>query len=235
MRKIIFILPIAIVALFLSSCDYKPLSVNQTMEFVKVSPEGMTPFLIGKYEVSQREWRSVMGTNPSYHQYGDDYPVENVSYEEVQEFLEKLNERTGNEYRLPTRDEWMAAARSANREFYAFSGCNENNVTKDGKLIENDTILRAYAVYKDNSRNVSGEYVPAKRGIKEPNRIGIYDMSGNVSEMTCDTIAEGDGVYVKGGTCYSPKDALKIDAESQLLFGVKGIRCGFRLVREVAE
>lgn len=232
MRKIIFILPIAIVALFLSSCDYKPLSVNQSMEFVKVSPDGMTPFLIGKYEVSQREWRSVMGNNPSYHQYGDDCPVENVSYEEVQEFLEKLNENTGNEYRLPTREEWMAAARSANREFYAFSGCNENNVTKDGKLIENDTILRAYAVYRDNSRNVRGEYVPAKRGIKEPNRIGLYDMSGNVSEMTCDTIAEGDGVYVKGGTCYSTKDALKIDAESQILFGVKGNRCGFRLVRE---
>jgi formylglycine-generating enzyme required for sulfatase activity len=79
---------------------------------------------------------------------------------------------------------------------------------------------------------VRGEYVTAKRGTKEPNTIGLYDMSGNVSEMTCDTIPEGDGIYVKGGACYSSKDALKIDAESQLLFGVKGIRCGFRLVRE---
>lgn len=78
------------------------------------------PFYLGKFEVTQRQWREVMGSNPSYFE-GDDLPVEQVSWNEVQEFIEKLNEIEGTDkYRLPSEAEWEYACRTGTTSRYSF-------------------------------------------------------------------------------------------------------------------
>ena len=123
-------------------------------------------YYIGKYEVTQALWKAVMGNNPSYFK-GDNLPVEQVSWYDCQEFLSKLNRITGKTFRLPTEAEWEYAARGGNKSRgYQYSGSNN---------------LSDVAWYGDNSG-----YKPHAVGTKEPNELGIYDMSGNVYEWCQD-------------------------------------------------
>ena len=83
-------------------------------------------FYIGKFEVTQSAWIAVMGNNPSRNKSGDNYPVERISWNDVQEFLNKLNTLTGKSYRLPTSAEWEYAARGGIKSLsYEFSGSNK--------------------------------------------------------------------------------------------------------------
>ena len=126
----------------------------------------LSGYYIGKYEVTQKLWKAVMGSNPSNFK-GDNLPVENVSWNDVQEFLRKLNAMTGKRYRLPTEAEWEFAARGGNSSRgYKYSGSNS---------------LGSVAWCKDNS----GSRTHAV-GTKSPNELGIYDMSGNVREWCQD-------------------------------------------------
>ena len=115
-------------------------------------------FYIGKYPVTQKQWTDIMGTNPSYNKNCDNCPVENVSWNDVQEFLKKLNDKTGKNYRLPTEDEWLYAA--IGNENYEFK--NRGNQIK----------------------YLSGPTKPV--GQKPPNSYGLYDMIGNVWEWCQD-------------------------------------------------
>jgi formylglycine-generating enzyme required for sulfatase activity len=127
-------------------------------------------FYIGKYEVTQKQWREIMGNNPSKFKNCDNCPVERVSWNKVQKFILKLNQKTGKTYRLPTEAEWEYTARggastgSARATQYAGS----NNI---------DDV----AWYLENS---GGKTHPV--GQKQPNELSIYDMSGNVREWCSD-------------------------------------------------
>ena len=126
----------------------------------------LSPFLIGKYEVSQTLWLTVMGENPSVNT-GINLPVDNVTWNECQTFITKLNELTGKNFRLLTEAEWEYAARGGNKsKGYKYSGSNN---------------LGDVAWYIDNSNNTSHAM-----GTKAPNELGIYDMTGNVMEWVSD-------------------------------------------------
>ncbi|MFL6214136.1 MAG: formylglycine-generating enzyme family protein [Blastocatellia bacterium] len=116
------------------------------------------PFELGKYEVTQAEWEAVMGNRPSYFG-GDRRPVEQVSWNDVQEFIGRLNALDdGYAYRLPTEAEWEYACRAGSNGDYA------------GKL-------DAMAWVDENSQQMSHPV-----GEKQPNAWGLYDMHGNVFE-----------------------------------------------------
>jgi formylglycine-generating enzyme required for sulfatase activity len=119
-------------------------------------------FYISKYEVTQKEWKEIMGEKPIYNKDCDNCPVDLVSWNNVQDYLRKLKAKTGKNYRLPTEAEWEFAARGGNKSRgYEYSG--SNNVYDVAWL---------------------GNVHPV--GTKQPNELGIYDMSGNVGEWCND-------------------------------------------------
>ena len=123
-------------------------------------------YYIGKYEVTQALWQTVMGNNPSKFK-GDNLPVEHVSWKDCQKFLSKLNRITGKTFRLPTEAEWEYAARGGKKSRgYQYSGSNN---------------ISDVAWYDSNSGNKTHAV-----GTKQPNELGIYDMSGNVLEWCQD-------------------------------------------------
>ena len=123
-------------------------------------------YYMGKYEVTQALWEAVMGSNPSYFK-GDNLPVEEVSWNDCQEFISKLNSLTGRKFRLPTEAEWEYAARGGKKSRgYQYSG-NSN--------------ISDVAWYDGNSGSKTHPV-----GTKQANELGIYDMTGNVLEWCQD-------------------------------------------------
>lgn len=135
----------------------------------------VSDFHIGKYEVTQKEWRAVMGEDPEkLNNVGmDDNPVEMVSWDEIQVFISKLNEATGLHYRLPTNVEWEFAARGGTlSKNYQYSGTNGP---------AHHAVWHGGSIPMEN-HNTKKYTMPV--GKLTPNELGLYDMSGNVWEWT---------------------------------------------------
>ena len=127
-------------------------------------------YYIGKTEVTQALWQAVMGTNPSNFK-GDNMPVENVSWKDCQEFIGKLNVLTNKKFRLPTEAEWEYAARGGNKSRgYKYAGSDS---------------IDDVAWY-----DMNGEEITHPVASKQPNELGIYDMTGNVYEWCSDWYGE---------------------------------------------
>ena len=133
--------------------------------FVEGGIGGMKNFYIGKYEITQKQWEGIMGSNPSKYK-GDNYPVDQVSYNDVLNFIYILNARTGLKFRLPTETEWLYAAKGGrNQDNYSYAGSDDPNK------------VAVYNTYPKGPNDV---------GTKQPNSLGIFDMSGNVCEWVDD-------------------------------------------------
>jgi formylglycine-generating enzyme required for sulfatase activity len=131
-------------------------------------------FYIGKYEVTQAQWRAVMGANPSSFR-GDDRPVENVLWNDAQEFCGKLSQMTGKEYRLPAEAEWEYACRAGTTPPFAF-GANLSSAQAN---------FNGSYPYGGAAKGVNRqETTPV--GSFAPNNFGVYDMHGNVWEWCQD-------------------------------------------------
>lgn len=139
-------------------------------------------FYLGKYAVTQDEWEAVMGSNPSEFK-GKRHPVENVSWNDIQMFIQRLNAKEGTDkYRLPSEAEWEYAARAGTKSAYSFG--------------DDASQLGQYAWFKDNSGDQTHPV-----GQKKPNPWGLYDMHGNVWEWVQDWF---DVSYYASGTSIDP-------------------------------
>ena len=127
----------------------------------------LSDYHIGQTQVTQELWKAVMGNNPSFFKGDNQRPVENVSWNDCQKFIDKLNRLTGKNFRLPTEAEWEYAARGGNKsKGYKYSGSNDVNTV---------------AWYDDNSGGKTHAVAT-----KQANELGLYDMSGNVWECCQD-------------------------------------------------
>ncbi|WP_367388170.1 formylglycine-generating enzyme family protein [Lewinella sp. LCG006] len=195
----------------------------------------LSDFYIGKYEVTQAQWRQVMGSDPPklYHTGCDQCPVESVSWDDIQEFLQKLNTQTGEHYRLPTDAEWEFAARGGNQsQGYCYSGSHD--VLEVGWCRKN----------RERGSTPGLDSTTHPVGLKKGNELGIYDMSGNVEEWCADwyskylNLAEenprgpesGSFRVKRGGSWYNEPAELRCANRSVLGPEIKGSNIGFRLV-----
>ena len=182
------------------------------------------PFLMGKYEVTQSQWEAIMGNNPSSGDKGPMLPVIDVSWNDCQKFLKKLNEKTKSEFRLPSEAEWEYACRAGTTTAFSFG--NELKPT-------------------EANHAASKIYAPVKVGTYKPNAFGLYDMHGNVNEWcndwfkayptnsVTDPIGPANGEYriVRGGTCVLNSSNSRSSNRNLDLASVGSSVRGFRIVK----
>ena len=202
-----------------SEQEYDALSCEKPVHSVTLSD-----YYIGETEVTQELWEAVMGSNPSYFEGDNQRPVENVSWNDCQKFIKKLNRLTGKEFRLPTEAEWEYAARGGKySRGYKYSGSNNADEV---------------AWYDSNSGSKTH---PVKT--KKDNELGLYDMSGNVWEWCNDRYggyqsysqtnptgpSEGESRVLRGGGwCYFDM-GVRVSRRDYLTPGYRHIIIGLRL------
>jgi formylglycine-generating enzyme required for sulfatase activity len=147
---------------FMMGTDYGSEMFGEILTVHEVRLDG---FWIGRYPVTQGQWQKIMGDNPSEFKSGDDFPVEMVSWDDVQQFISHLNRQSGKLFALPSEAQWEYAARSGGK----------NETYAGGEDVD------AVAWYAENSGGTTHQV-----GTKAPNGLGIYDMTGNVAEWCAD-------------------------------------------------
>ena len=211
----------------MGSKEFQEIDEEKPVHQVKIDK----PFYLGTYPVTQREWKAIMGNNPSDFE-GDDLPVEQVSWDDVQEFIKQFNENEGTDkYRLPSEAEWEYAARAGTTTRYCFG----NDESK----------LDDYAWYDENSDRKTHPV-----GKKKSNDWGLYDMHGNVWECVQDEWHDdyedaptygsawenGDGILrvSRGGSwiygAFFCRSAYRYPNDDP---GVRSSELGFRLLKEL--
>lgn len=159
------------------------------VSFDMIFVEGKLPlssYYISKYEVTQELWETVMGSNPSKFKNNPKNPVENVTWDDCQTFVNKLNQLTGKQFRLPTEAEWDYAAHGGKKsKGYKYAGSDN---------------LDAVAWYDGNSGGMTHPV-----GLKLPNELGIYDMSGNVREWCQESYNSKSQLYSQGLSVSTPQ------------------------------
>ena len=189
----------------------------------------VSDYYIGQTEVTQAQWRAVMGENPSRFKDCDNCPVEQVSWEDIQTFIAKLNNRSGgSKFRLPTEAEWEYAARGGKQsKGYTYSGSND---------------IDAVAWY---SKNFDDKTHPVKG--KAANELGLYDMSGNVWEWCSDWYGSysaasqtnptgatsGSYRVYRGGSWHNDPESCVVADRAGNTPDYRGFNLGFRLARAV--
>ncbi len=185
----------------------------------------LSDYYIGATEVTQALWEAVMGSNPSEFK-GANLPVENVSWDDCQTFIEKLNQQTGKTFRLPTEAEWEYAARGGNKS-NSYTYCGSDDI---------DDV----AWYDGNSNQTH----PV--GQKLPNELDLYDMSGNVMERCSDWYgdysstsqtnptgaASGSLRVCRGGSWYGSARSCRVSCRYGSAPGSRLSNIGLRLVMQ---
>ena len=218
------------------SVIYNNYDENATSWESPVHEVTVSEFYINKYEVTQNLWKAIMGKHndrvDEFDQWedefgkGDNYPAYRISFEEVETFIGKLNEYTGLNFTLPTETQWEYAARGGKDTNYALYAGGDN-------VIE-------FAWIDENSDKCS------EIGKKNPNILGIYDMSGNVWEMcsnwyydystVCDTITSGEAYtghkVFRGGSWNTNAQQARVTARYKQGIHYRDYNTGFRLVIE---
>ncbi|MFN9110037.1 MAG: formylglycine-generating enzyme family protein, partial [Bacteroidota bacterium] len=187
----------------------------------------ISSFSIGKYEVTQEEWEAVMGSNPSNFSNCPKCPVENVSWNDIQNFIDALNRQTGRQFRLPTEAEWEYAARGGNRSGgHKFSGSDN---------------IASVAWYDGNSGSRTHPV-----GQKAANALGLHDMTGNAWEWCNDWYganyysnspgsnprgpSSSDYRVLRGGSGLADPDFCRVSYRNYIHSRNRGNGSGFRLV-----
>jgi formylglycine-generating enzyme required for sulfatase activity len=187
-----------------------------------------SPFYIGKFEVTQAQYESVMGTNPSKFK-GNDLPVDSIKWCEAVEFCRKMSELTGRKYRLPTEAEWEYACRASTKTTFFWGNDFDDS----------------YCWYRENSGGTSHPV-----GQKKPNAWGLYDMCGNIEEWCGDWYKESykskeyeidpqgpsrGRLRVRRGGCWQHPIIPCLRSGNRFYFepDERSNQIGFRIVREV--
>ena len=193
------------------------LSEGANMDFVWIKPGGAIGegFWLGKHEVTQGQWSSVMKTTPWKGQANvesnSSHPAVYISWDDVQKFIRKLNDAPdGSRYRLPSAAEWEYACRAGTSTEWSFGD-------DAGQLGE-------YAWYKENAKDVGEEYAHAV-GTKSPNLWDLYDMHGNVAEWV-------QGKFLRGGSFKDSAEQTTSERSSNKMKGSQQVHIGVRLLRE---
>ncbi len=189
----------------------------------------LSPFEMGKYPITQAQYKAVMGNNPSRFK-GDNLPVESISWHDAVEFCRRLSRQTGQHWRLPTEAEWEYACLAGSTGKYCFGN--------------NETLLKDYAWYGKNSDSKTHPV-----GEKLPNNWGLHDMHGNVWEWCQDWYApyssntatdpqgpaDGDYRVLRGGSWVSDRGIARAVFRDYYFPAFRDLNIGFRVVRSSAR
>tara|TARA_B100001964_G_scaffold77290_1_gene87506 strand:+ start:1374 stop:2180 length:807 start_codon:yes stop_codon:yes gene_type:complete len=200
-------------------------------------------FFLREHEVKQGEWQEVMGKNPSeFKNCGGDCPVESVSWNDVQEFIKKLNKKTTRNYRLPTEAEWEYAARDMGKRVKWAGFSDERDLSQYANFCDENCEL----AWKTKNQNDGYKNTAPAKSFK-PNSLGLYDMAGNVWEWVSDRYGDyygnslrlnpegldsGNYRVIRGGSWGSKPMDIRAAMRSRYYPIIRNPYIGFRLAHD---